>query len=122
METLEKRVVEPQSENGRLRNENAELRANVNKNSTNSHKPPSSDPPFKRPPPKKKGGAEAAPFGELQREPAVHLRVGERGRRGEGALRAKRGEELHRSAGRAGVGSGQCQGGEQHGVPVRTPG
>jgi transposase len=54
-ETLEKRVVELQSENGRLRKENAELRAKVNKNSTNSHKPPSSDPPFKRPPPKKKG-------------------------------------------------------------------
>jgi hypothetical protein len=35
--------------------ESAELRAEANKNSTNSLRPPSSDSPFTRPPPKKKG-------------------------------------------------------------------
>jgi transposase len=50
---LRSQVAQLQADVAKLQNENAELRARLNQNSSNSSKPPSSDPPSKKPAPKK---------------------------------------------------------------------
>ena len=51
----EAKVVALEARCARLERENAELRARLGKDSSNSNKPPSSDPPYKAKPPGKKG-------------------------------------------------------------------